>query len=149
MPSSCTRRTQSRRGTVIHDDDASFPLSSSSNLQIRARSDFFCSTGTKCVHQKIRKIQKKSPNAHPGLVPVERSTGTFFFYQNPIFLQFGSAVLLLSFQLNNRTAIANEKYRVFCYRVFCSSGMFQWNKKSEQALRIGKQLLFETTIYMD
>ena len=47
---------------------------------IRARSDFFCSTaGTKCVHQKFRKNQKKTPNAHPGLVPVERSTGTFFF----------------------------------------------------------------------
>ena len=39
-------------------------------------------------------------------------------------------------QQSNRTAIANEKYRVFCYRVFCSSGMFQWNKKSEQALII-------------
>ena len=49
-------------------------------------SDFFCSTGTKCAHQKIRKNQKKSPNTHPaGLVPLERSIGTIFFYQNPIF----------------------------------------------------------------
>ena len=56
---------------------------------LRPRSDFFCSTGTKCVRLKIRKNQKKSPNAHPGLVPVERSTGTFFFYQNPIFCNLG------------------------------------------------------------
>ena len=86
-----------------------------------------------CTSENPQKSEKKSERA-----PWPCSSGTFhwniFFLPKSYFLQFGSAVLLLSLKLNNRTAIANEKYRVFCYRVFCSSGMFQWNKKSEQAL---------------
>ena len=74
-----------------------------------------------CTSENPQKSEKKSERA-----PWPCSSGTFhwniFFLPKSYFLQFGSAVLLLS-------QIANEKYRDFC-----SSGMFQWNKKSDQAL---------------
>ena len=76
-----------------------------------------------CVHEKIRKIQKKSPNAHPLLVmyqePVERSTGTNFINQNPIFCYL-LWVLSSVIELNKKNCYCQREISRFLFQ--------RWNK---------------------
>ena len=75
-----------------------------------------------CTSENPQKSEKKSERA-----PWPCSSGTFhwnnFFLPKSYFLQFGSAVLLLSFQLNNKSYLLLQTRNIEIFvPVECSSG---------------------------